>query len=83
MVEKVKAIWYQWIPGWLPIVLALCWIAMQYQRNNDRLDALEHQMKDVQEYLRTNHDKSGYMGPQSGVQSGQQPPEVGGGAWPQ
>jgi hypothetical protein len=44
MVEKARAFWYTWIPGWLPIVCALIYIGMQYQRNNDHLDASDKQI---------------------------------------
>jgi hypothetical protein len=72
MVERIKQAWFQWIPSWLPIVMALCWIAMQYQRVEDRLGILEEQMKAVQSYISTQHEKSYSFPPQTGVQSGQQ-----------
>lgn len=73
VVEKIKEAWYKWIPSWLPIVVALCWLAMQYQRTNDRLDSLEKQMQAIQEYLRNSHEKAGYLGPNSGLQLPESP----------
>lgn len=77
VVEKAKKLWYEWVPGWLPIVLALSWVAMQYQRNNDRLDTLEHQVKDMQEYLRTEHAKSYVLPPESMLESPHQRDDAG------
>jgi hypothetical protein len=71
MVEKAKNLWYEWIPGWLPIVLALLWIAMQYQKIEDRLDVQEDQIKEMQEYMRNQH-QMGHPTPASG-DAGQPP----------
>lgn len=51
------------IPGWLPVVLAILgatwWVSSTAQSINDRLGSLEHQMIQVQEYLRNEHRKPG------------------------
>ena len=60
LVEQAKELWYRWIPGWLPLFLAILWVGMQYQRMNDRLDALEKQMVALQENQRQHQEKSGY-----------------------
>jgi hypothetical protein len=75
VVDKVKALWYEWIPGWLPIVLALCWMAMQYQHVNDRLDSLEKQMIDMQDYIRHEHQKTRAEPPDSELQLPQARPQ--------
>ena len=47
--------WYTWIPGWLPIVLAICggsmWIGQYTQTINDRLSALEKEVQEIQGVL--------------------------------
>jgi hypothetical protein len=53
MVERIKATWYEWIPSWLPIVLALCWVGMQYQHQNDRLDSLEKDRETTSRQMQT------------------------------
>ena len=72
VVEKAKALWQEWVPGWLPIVLALCWVGMQYQRVNDRLDSLEKQMQDLQQYQRSEHRKTQYNPPKQDYDGGKQ-----------
>jgi hypothetical protein len=58
MVEKVREQWYRWVPGWLPVVIALFGLCMYLQRLSDKVDVLESQMKDVQQYLQTHHAKN-------------------------
>ena len=71
MVEKAKALWAEWIPGWFPIFLAIIgaafWIGQQQQNIIDRLSAVEMQVKAIQEYLRTSHAKGAPEPPISGV----------------
>jgi hypothetical protein len=74
MTEKAKALWYEWIPSWLPIMLALLWIAMQYQKIEDRLDQQETQIKAIQEYMRTNLKQVLIDPPAAGLQP-QAPPQ--------
>lgn len=75
MVERAKQFWYEWIPGWLPvctcIIGAAIWIGRYTQGIDDRLKALEEQMKAVQQYISHDHEHSempaGYVG-QSGIE---------------
>ena len=77
MVEKANR-WLRELPAWLPIggsiVFAALWIGQHYQSITDRLDTLEHQMKDVQQYLRTDHMKSGVQLPENQQQDSEIPP---------
>lgn len=60
VVERAKELWYQWIPGWLPvcscIIVGAWWVGQYTQSINDRLKALEEQMKQVQQYISHDHD---------------------------
>ena len=66
--EKTVA-WFQALPGWIPIagsiLFGALWVGSQYQSITDRLGALEHQMKDVQQYLRDDRKHSSYDDPES------------------
>jgi len=57
MVERAKEVWYKFIPPWLPVLIALLWIGMQYQKVIDREDSLEKQVMAIQEYMRTEHSE--------------------------
>lgn len=68
MTERLnKPIWYEWIPGWLPICAAICgaalWIGQYTMHVNDRLDALEKSIRDIQMYLQQVHGASNVMPP--------------------
>jgi hypothetical protein len=81
MVDKIKEFWHDQIPGWLPIFLAIVsaafWIGSKQQSIDDRLNSVEVQIRAIQEYLRTNHEKAGYLGPTSGLQLPQEPESAG------
>jgi hypothetical protein len=57
MVERAKEVWFKFIPPWLPVLIALLWIGMQYQKVIDREDSLEKQVMAIQEYMRTEHSE--------------------------
>lgn len=70
MVEKTKR-WFEWLPGWIPIcftlVCAALWVGQYTQGINDslsnlrdRLNIVEKQIQDIQDYLRT-HRETGDM----------------------
>jgi hypothetical protein len=71
MTEKALA-WFRELPAWIPIcgslIFCALWIGQHYQSITDRLDTLEHQMKDVQEYLRNDHKKGMSEFPDSELQ---------------
>lgn len=58
MVQSVKR-WFEWVPGWIPICISIfgaaLWVGQYTQRIEDRLNSLEKQMIDVQEYMRSKH----------------------------
>jgi hypothetical protein len=64
MVERTKALWHEWIPGWFPIASAILaasfWLGQQQQRIIDRLDSQDKQIQAIQQYLRENHGKQNY-----------------------
>lgn len=61
MVEKVKR-WFEIMPGWVPICItilsATMWLGRYSQSIEDRVKAMEEQIKAIQEYLRTHHTKN-------------------------
>ncbi len=75
VVEKAQELWYKWVPGWLPVFLALLWIAMQYQRIEDRLDIQDAQIKAIQEYLRSDHQKTSSSPFDPGISFNRQQPQ--------
>lgn len=81
MADKIREFWYQWIPGWLPVVVAIVsaafWVGQQQQSVIDRLKSVEEQVKAIQDYLRNDHQK-GYLGPSSGLQLHPSPEDAGG-----
>ena len=64
MVERAKALWHEWIPGWFPIASAILvgtfWLGQQQQRIIDRLDSQDKQIQAIQQYLRENHGNKNY-----------------------
>ena len=80
MVDKIKEFWHDQVPGWLPIFVAIVgaafWIGQQQQNITDRLSNVEKQIIAIQEYLRTSHEKTGYLGPSSGLQLPQEPQDA-------
>jgi hypothetical protein len=77
--------WLHELPAWIPIcgslIFAALWVGQHYQSITDRLDTLEHQMVDVQEYIRTAHQKTALEPPESEYNSHKNPQEDAGGAW--
>jgi hypothetical protein len=78
MVEKARALWHEWIPGWFPIASAILvasfWLGQQQQRIIDRLDAQDRQIQAIQEYLRQTHgQKNEAEPPIPGISFNQQP----------
>ena len=71
LMERGKQ-WFEWLPGWMPICAAIfggaLWVGQYTQGINDRLVALEAQVKQIQEYLRTPHDPN-YKSPQKDGES--------------
>ncbi len=47
--------WYEWIPGWMPICAAIfggaLWVGQYTQGVNDRLQRLEDSIKEIRQYL--------------------------------
>jgi hypothetical protein len=70
MVERAKELWYQWIPGWLPVCVCILsgaiWVGRYTQGIDDRLKSLEEQVKAIQQYISSDHQHSvmpaGYLG---------------------
>jgi hypothetical protein len=62
MGDKIKEFWHDQIPGWLPIFVAIVtaafWVGQQQAHIVDRLDAVESQIKAIQDYMRNDHNKS-------------------------
>lgn len=73
VVEKAKN-WLQSIPAWLPVVLACIAVCMYIQRLSDKVDMLEGQMQEVQQYLRSHHAKNDSDDYIPGISSSQQIP---------
>ena len=65
MVERAKA-WFEWMPGWIPVCITIfggaLWVGQYTQSINDRLNALEEQVKQIQQYMRTQHAKKDING---------------------
>jgi hypothetical protein len=59
MAEKVRDFWHKWIPAWIPICITIFggfyYAGQHEQKIEDRLVAVEKQMSEVQDYLRS-HD---------------------------
>ena len=68
MVQQLKARWFEWIPGWLPICATICfgawWVGQYTQSINDRLSALEKQVMAIQDYIRTQHSSTYVLPPE-------------------
>jgi hypothetical protein len=79
LVEQIKEAWYKWIPGWLPVCLAILggtwWIASTVTGMERDIQSLQEQMKDVQQYLRSEHKKSAFESPDSRLQYPQGQPQ--------
>ena len=86
VVEKARELWYAWIPGWLPVcmcILGACWWVSSTVTgmNRDilslqgRIELLQKRLDSIEDYLRTSHDKTGYFGPQSGLQYPHESPQ--------
>ena len=77
MVEKLKATWYEWIPGWLPVclcILSACWWVSSTVTGMQRdIQSLQKQVESIEDYLRHNHERTGYLGPNSGLQLPENP----------
>ncbi len=86
MVERAKEFWYTWIPGWLPICLAILggtwWVAATVTGMQRDIQSLQDQMKDVQQYMRTEHRKGYLDAPETMYNSHQNQQQDSGGAWP-
>ena len=59
MVEKLRETWYQYIPSWLPVILAILtaawWVSGTVTGMQHDIKSLQDQMKDLQEYVREGH----------------------------
>jgi len=59
MVERIKETWHQYIPGWLPILVALLWLGMQYQHIIDVQSQQGLQIEAIQRYISNDHKPHG------------------------
>jgi hypothetical protein len=75
LVERAKELWYQWIPGWLPVVLAILsatwWVSATVTGMQRDVKSLQKQVEDIEDYLRHQHSKNYSQNPEPDLESPQ------------